>query len=98
MIQRFLFESRFKQKYDFCFMASPSSLTDKLHNQTVNFISFPSGCHGASFQQCLLFTNHLGLYKYFPPRCDAAHRERWISNVAGAASQRQQVLHKGVTV
>lgn len=45
--------------------ASPSSLTDKLHNQTVNFISFPSGCHGASFKQCLLFTNHLGLYKYF---------------------------------
>lgn len=47
-------------------MASPSSLADKLHNQTVNFISFPSGCDGASFKQCLLFTNHLGLCKYFP--------------------------------
>ena len=90
-------ESLFKQKYDFC-TAPPSSLADKLHNQTVNFISFPSGCHGASFKQCLLFTDCFGLYKYFF-FFDLTPFTKYVRfQMSLAPLFRSRLLYKGITV
>lgn len=55
--QCFLFE--FVQTQVRLCAAPPPSPADKLHHQAANFTSFPPGCPGARFRQCLPFTTPL---------------------------------------